>query len=257
MLKNVRGLPHLPRQPPLVIGIRFASLRPIAGLVVLAFLISSCGQSASSSRRPNSPPAAFIPGKPPPVEEVFHGCQPWGSGGEDPFINQLKNRIDRPAHPVTMTFAQLEHLEWPPGVVDVPTAKWSASDRATVFRSDGLPVSFIGYFSSVDSAGAEPTNCGTGAGVDWHLWLGSLPHAPHTSTFIAESTGRVRAREAGFDLAQLAAFAARGTLVRVSGWLMLDTEHPEVPSHRATIWEIHPVTRIDAWNGGRWTRVAG
>jgi hypothetical protein len=141
--------------------------------------------------------------------------------------------------------------------VDVPTARWPAAARAHVFLHDGMPVSFIGYLSSADEAGAEPTNCGTRAGADWHVWLGAQPHAPHLLTFIAESTGRVRARETGFNLNRLQVSAAYGDRVRVTGWLMLDSEHPEQPSHRATIWEIHPITGIDVWAGTHWQRVAG
>jgi hypothetical protein len=69
-------------------------------------------------------------------------------------------------------FVQFELLDWPPGVVDVPTARWPAAARAHVFQHDGMPVSFIGYLSSADEAGAEFTNCGTQAGADWHVWLG-------------------------------------------------------------------------------------
>jgi hypothetical protein len=221
----------------------------------LTWTLSGCGSSQHSSTV-KVPPPAVIPGRPQPVEETYRGCAPWGSGGEDPFINQLKNRIDRPVHPVTLSFAQMELLDWPPGVVDVPTTRWPAGARAHVFQHDGMPVSFVGYLSSADAAGSEPTNCGTRAGVDWHVWLGAVPHAPHILTFIAETTGRVRARESGFDLHRLQSLAAQGDKVRITGWLMLDSEHPEQPNNRATIWEIHPVTAIEVWAGSHWQRVA-
>jgi hypothetical protein len=144
-----------------------------------------------------------------------------------------------------------------PGVVDVPAANWTAAARGRVFQPDDMPVSFVGFLSSADAAGAEPTNCGTRAGVDWHLWLGSQPHAQHILTFIAESTGRVRALERGFNLQQLRSFATQGSKIRITGWLMLDSEHPEHPANRSTIWEIHPVTGIDVWTGNHWQQVAG
>ena len=39
----------------------------------------------------------------------------------------------------------------------------------------------------------------------------------------------------------------------VSGWLMLDPEHPDqVGKTRGTIWEIHPVMRMEVEQQGRW-----
>jgi hypothetical protein len=48
-----------------------------------------------------------------------------------------------------------------------------------------------------------------------------------------------------------------GTPVRVSGWLMLDPEHPDqVGRTRGTIWEIHPILAIEVRRGDAWrTRI--
>jgi hypothetical protein len=41
--------------------------------------------------------------------------------------------------------------------------------------------------------------------------------------------------------------------VRISGWILLDPEHPDqVGKTRATIWEIHPVMKIEVSTGGMW-----
>jgi len=41
--------------------------------------------------------------------------------------------------------------------------------------------------------------------------------------------------------------------VRVSGWLLLDQEHPDqVGRTRGTIWEVHPIMRFEVQRGGRW-----
>jgi len=39
--------------------------------------------------------------------------------------------------------------------------------------------------------------------------------------------------------------------VRISGWLLYDYEHVSViGSQRASVWEIHPITKIEVkWNG--------
>jgi len=37
--------------------------------------------------------------------------------------------------------------------------------------------------------------------------------------------------------------------VRISGWLMLDPEHQDMIDEglRSTLWEIHPITKIEVW----------
>jgi hypothetical protein len=41
--------------------------------------------------------------------------------------------------------------------------------------------------------------------------------------------------------------------VRISGWTMLDPEHPDqVDNTRGTIWEIHPIMQIEVQQQGRW-----
>jgi len=225
-------------------------------LVLFAGTLGGCG--ASQPGAPGVQPASItIPGRPYPMEETYHGCPPIGRGNEDPFINQLKNRVDRPAHPVTLTFPQIEGLDWPPGVTDVVTARWPAAARVRIFRHDASPARFIGFLSSADAGGPEPANCNQRGAVDWHLWLGPGAHLPHSLTFIAEIPPRVRTRHAGFDLNRLRLLAARGTKVRITDWLMFDSEHPEQPNQRATIWEIHPVTGIEVWTGHAWRPVAG
>ena len=43
------------------------------------------------------------------------------------------------------------------------------------------------------------------------------------------------------------------TQVRISGWLMLDQEHPEqIGKTRGTLWEIHPITRIEVKDANGW-----
>ena len=41
--------------------------------------------------------------------------------------------------------------------------------------------------------------------------------------------------------------------LRVSGWLMLDQMHPErVGINRVTLWEVHPIIRIDVQQSDGW-----
>src|SRR2546421_341843 len=70
-----------------------------------------------------------------------------------------------------------------------------------------------------------------------------LPHAP-----------RVREQHAHWTTAALRQFVGTNTKVRISGWLTLDQEHPEqIGKTRGTLWEIHPITRIEIFKDNRWT----
>lgn len=70
---------------------------------------------------------------------------------------------------------------------------------------------------------------------------------------IAETTPRIRQQHPNWTTAKLAQWKGNGSPVRLSGWLMLDPEHPdEVGRHRGTIWEIHPVTKIEVQQNGAW-----
>ena len=41
--------------------------------------------------------------------------------------------------------------------------------------------------------------------------------------------------------------------VRISGWLFFDSEHGhDLGKRRTTLWEIHPITKIEVFKGGKW-----
>jgi hypothetical protein len=41
--------------------------------------------------------------------------------------------------------------------------------------------------------------------------------------------------------------------VRISGWLMFDPAHPNhLGRYRSTLWEVHPITKIDVFDGSEW-----
>lgn len=50
--------------------------------------------------------------------------------------------------------------------------------------------------------------------------------------------------------------AAANNPVRISGWLMFDPSHRNhLGRFRKTLWEIHPITRIEVWQNGAWVNV--
>ena len=63
----------------------------------------------------------------------------------------------------------------------------------------------------------------------------------------------IRASRPEWKLGNIRRLVRDSTLVRVSGWLMLDPEHPDqLGKTRGTLWEIHPVMRIEVLREGRW-----
>ncbi len=70
---------------------------------------------------------------------------------------------------------------------------------------------------------------------------------------VVEITPRLRAQHPSWSRKNLNRLVQQQTRARVSGWLLLDQEHPDqVGKTRATLWEIHPVLRIEVWTGGTW-----
>lgn len=194
-----------------------------------------------------------MPQKPQPVETTFQGCPPGGDGG-DMELNKLKNRVDEGAY-VPVTFDSIVKLAWPPATERRNMQNWSAADRAFVEKYNGIPVSVEGYLADIKKQGPESTNC-HGADDDmrdWHIWLTQNQHQDRSGSIVVEATPRIRPKHPGWQLDTLRQIVNQQQRVRISGWLMLDPEHPDqVDKTRGTIWEIHPIMKIEVEQNGRW-----
>ena len=189
-----------------------------------------------------------------PVGPGFRGCPVDGDGG-DRELNQLKNRVDS-ATWVARSFSSVLKLSWPRGTVKRARAEWRAIDSITVAQNEGLPVAVEGYFAAVKQEGPEATNChGADAAFrDWHLWLSATPGKDRRASIVVETTPVIRAQHPEWTLTAARRLVRDSAVVRVSGWLLLDQEHPEqLGKTRGTLWEIHPVMRIEVLIGGRWS----
>ena len=193
------------------------------------------------------------PRRPKPESPGFEGCPGDGDGG-DRDLNRLKNRVDT-ATWVATPFASILDLGWPAGVVRRSRATWSRSDERRVAASEGMPVAVEGYFVGAKVEGPESTNCHGAESKfrDWHLWLASSPGKDRRRSIVVETTPVIRARHPEWKLGAIRRLVRDSTLVRVSGWLMLDPEHPDqLGKTRGTLWEIHPVMRIEVQREGAW-----
>jgi hypothetical protein len=229
----------------------------LAGVVIVLVLVGAVLYLRSRHNR--TLPLADAPGlpvlsvKPTPKEITFRGCPPDGDGG-DPQLNLLKNRVDEGDY-VPAEFAAVEKLQWPRSVERLPRHRWSSDDAASVARYEGIPLSIEGYLAGAREQGPESTNChgADPAMLDFHLWLVGSPDEDRSASIVVEATPRVRASHAEWGLEVIEDLVQDKDKVRISGWLMLDPEHPDqVGRTRGTLWEIHPIMRIEVNRRGVW-----
>jgi hypothetical protein len=183
------------------------------------------------------------------MDNIFHGCPPEGDGG-DPDQNRLKNRIDTPLAYEQMLIGDVLALPWPKGIERRPRAHWKAEDLAAVHLIEGQGINLVGFLVGDKFSGPESCNCHSVTDRDYHLYLAPLKEAIDPATraksVVCEVSPRVLAMHPQWDMRALARAVKAQRAVRISGWLMLDPEHPDqVGKTRGTIWEIHPITAIE------------
>ncbi|MDQ3908152.1 MAG: hypothetical protein M3268_07390 [Acidobacteriota bacterium] len=228
----------------------------IVGAILLIIYLRRHANAPKTGPAPAPPVAGALPEmatKPRPTFGTFKGCPAEGDGG-DPALNELKNRTDEGQY-VPVNFDAVANLKWPPAVERRARANWSKSDAGEVARYEGLPVSVEGYLASSKQEGPESPNChGADADFrDYHIWLVPQAEADRAGSIVVEMTPPVRANHPNWRTDVLGQIAKKDLRVRVGGWLLLDPEHPDqVGKTRATIWEIHPVMRLDVQQNGKW-----
>ncbi|MGH9821901.1 MAG: hypothetical protein ACREDR_01380 [Blastocatellia bacterium] len=194
--------------------------------------------------------------KPKPREVTFRGCPPGGDGG-DRDLNLLKNRVDEGNYQ-PVGFDAVEKLPWPKTAERTHRSRWSYDDTEYVSRFEGLPISVEGYLAGAREEGPESPNChgADPADRDFHIWLVSGQSDDRDSSIVVEATPRIRASHPAWTVESLDALVHGRQKVRISGWLMLDPEHPDqVGKTRGTIWEIHPIMKIEYMDGAGWTNL--
>ena len=202
-----------------------------------------------------------------PVEQHNAKCVDRGKTAAanrlDTATNLLKNRVDSGTYHLTTiaTILRLPFRSTTTAGADMPTTRngWSAADVKRTARYESRPVAVDGFVIAIGREGKESTNCQLAdtAWFDYHMWVVRTEAEAHamnkTKAIVVEITPRVRhGHAAEFDIQQIMKWARDGTKVRVSGWVMLDPDHPDDtrpdsqgrPPSRGTIWEIHPVMKI-------------
>jgi hypothetical protein len=196
-----------------------------------------------------------ISNKPVPKNIVVEGCPAEGDGG-DPDLNRLKNRVDDTTNWYPVLFDNMFNLPWPEGIQHKNRSQWSSGDRQQVARFEGLPISTEGYLARVKLEGPESCNCHSTDPMrrDFHIYLTKSKDQEIPDSIVVEMTPPVRANHPAWQLQAIRTLVDNQDRVRISGWLMLDQEHAnQVGQYRGTIWEIHPVMKVEVEMNGTWT----
>jgi hypothetical protein len=174
-------------------------------------------------------------------------CKAEGNSTDDNLIalDSSKNRVDIPDTYIPIDWDTLSTLptDSPDDIVGAPI----------------MVEGYLGHIIRVQTSGkGESTNCNLHEGneVDWHIYLAKNAHdADIANAIVVETTPRVRPllHWNNAFLAKLRQVVDSDTKVRISGWLMFDSQHTGVVgSERVSAWEVHPITRIEIKTNGGW-----
>ncbi|HJQ26520.1 MAG TPA: hypothetical protein VKA60_21575 [Blastocatellia bacterium] len=230
-------------------------------LLALTFAVYRAIRRAPKSSPPAAPSAGVPRGgfpemanKPMPKEVVYKGCPPEGDGG-DPALNRLKNRVDEADQYFNVPLDSVVQLPYPKTIERKDRNKWSAADTEAIARYEGTPIVVEGFLARSKKEAEESCNChGTQDDqVDFHVWLVKNANDERTNALVVEVSPRLRSKHPAWTTDALGRIARNDQRVRISGWLMMDPEHPDqIGKTRGTIWEIHPITKIEVEQNGGW-----
>lgn len=258
------GIPHLPRVRDFLLVVLLVSLvyacdgvthdSGISGPGASTAIVASTPGSPASGDVVVSNPDGALPAqanKPQPPLNTYQGCPAGGDGG-DSQLNIRKNRTDSaPWYPVSI--ASILNLQWPRSIEQKHRSDWSYTDANEIARYEGIPVQIEGWLAGAKQQGPESCNCHSVNDVDNHLWIVDSTNKTRAQSVVAEITPRMRALHPGWAFSRIQSLVGKQVKVRISGWLMMDQEHPDqVGQTRGTIWEIHPIIAFDVQGPNGW-----
>lgn len=170
-------------------------------------------------------------------------CPKEGCGG-DKLLNRRKNLVTKPdqADIEDWDFNKMTHVTFP--------KTWADGTPRTLLKSwgEGTPIRISAFLIKVKNypSGKESCNCNlkVESNNDFHLVLVERRQQREKRSITAEITPRLRTD--GWTFAKLDALAKAKQYVRVTGYLMFDSQHAgsSIPA-RLTHWEIHPATAFE------------
>jgi uncharacterized protein YgiM (DUF1202 family) len=182
-----------------------------------------------------------------------------GPEGNDPgnAVNRRKNRTDIPSSYHLVTFDAVTDLPRAPNKPQC--GDWNDEHTADIARFEGAAITVAGYIVNTikvqTTSTGESCNCNwkKSAEVDWHIPFVEHPLDLEETAVVVETTPRVRIDHPKWTPGRLAPWVNSNNPVRISGWLMFDPEHcNHFQKYRTTLWEVHPITRIEVFKEGQW-----
>ncbi len=201
--------------------------------------------------------------KPTPTKTIFHGQEgdcPWNGDNTDPDTFVHKNRADTAEDDSIqyndVTWAAIAQLKYP---VAKPLRKnWTADQLAEIAPFEGEAVRTTGYlvaFKPQSGGSGEGTNChfSSPSDTDTHMALVEGVGDAEKTSIVVEFTPRFLKAHPNWKKSILSPWLNSDNPLRISGWLMLDPDHRNhLNRFRSTLWEIHPITKIEVWKENQW-----
>lgn len=219
---------------------------------------ASASGGVSDTFDPNWPKPAVPTGVALPGPAGFDPCPARGEAGGDYATNSRKNRKDVPASYQPISFAAFLNLPDIPGA-STKRQKWTPAQQDTIAPFEGVAVSIVGYMNRVKAqhnGGGESTNChfsGDERFTDIHVALVEDYFDPEKEAIVVEPTPRFYAQHPKWVWSRLKALEHSKDPVRISGWTVFDPSHRgHMGKYRKSMWEIHPITKIEVFKNGKW-----
>jgi|SRR5579864_8729702 len=245
--------------------------KPFILTLCVALLITTQHLVATGAKTP-SPPCASSLGQCP-----LQGCSSSNSpfAPYDSLLNVQKNHSDGPAETGTDEYTVADmmdesklpvHHPSTPSAKDLRKAWINAPEGRAISAFEAKQATLIGYIARAKPGDAESCNCELAGptDVDTHVNVVDKPADPNpdpkllaAKSVIAEVTWRVRNNDhtdwTTDNLEQLS-ITKDGLKVRITGDLLYDNVHWDMihKGYRGTLWEIHPIRRIQVWLNGKW-----
>jgi hypothetical protein len=218
----------------------------------------------NAQKFPSNAATVTINGQSCPAE----GKKPDNPEDLDPGTNKQKNRTDTAADHgasyLDIHLAAIRDLPFPDALQGESLKNrnsWTGpndSIATEVGRFEGVPVRVVGYLAKWRPEGDESCNCEYThvENHDVHLAFTADPGEGENNAVVMEITPRIKRNKQHWAHKWLQPSEDDHRPVRISGWLMMDPKHPEaIGNYRHTLWEVHPITKIEVLDGSSWKDV--
>jgi hypothetical protein len=160
------------------------------------------------------------------------------------MLGMQKERTTEATDPLELSVEQMTH-HTPEFTKGDTREHWSDSERALLQAEESRAVTVVGYIDSVEKEDDGDT----------HLWIGKRD-AAGPDRFVAEVTPYFRHHHNAWRYVGFEKLKEKRIPVRITGWLLWDELHAEeLQVSRSTLWEIHPITKLEENVNGTWVSV--